>query len=619
MGWLSDLFSADGFVPRANCGNWSPWMIGVQNVSDAIIALSYYAIPVLIGCFAYRRRDLPFRHLMILFVAFILACGTTHLLEVVIFYHPLYPLVTVVKAATAGVSLLTAAVLAPSLPAMLRMKSPGQLEKQVKQHTSELAETSQFLDLLFHQAQIGFGQLDRHLRYVRANEHLAAFNGRPIEAVIGRPVSEAVAGLSEARMTALRRVLVTGQKVLPTEIEVTRDGVKKVYMYSLFPVFCGPAVTSIGEVVTDISQEREEGLKKDEFLALLGHELRNPLAPVSNALQLLKHHGQLTPTCQYAWQVISRQLQHLVRLVDDLLDISRITSGQINLMLAAVDYKAVVEQAVEQIRPLYEAHRHTLVVDAPEAIAGYADFKRLVQVVTNLLTNAAKYTPEGGTVKLVLVRQSDIALIRVSDTGEGIAPDLLPHIFDPFTQGSRNLARSQGGLGIGLTLVKTLVELHGGTVTAHSPGAGKGSEFVISLPAFNRPSPEPMNDSGIKFALPNKRIVVVDDNVDNAVSAGMLLRTLGYHVEEAHNGTAGISVVDQIVPDAVLLDIGLPDLNGYEVCKRIKEKYPNILLIAMTGYGQDKDRQKGLEAGFDHYLVKPVDPIHLSKILNGQK
>ena len=359
--------------------------------------------------------------------------------------------------------------------------------------------------------------------------------------------------------------------------------------------------------------------RKDEFLAMLGHELRNPLAPITNAVQLLglqKNEGKVQ---QRARIIIERQVGQLNRLVNDLLEVSRITTGTIHLQRGRVALSGIVECAVETARPLMIERQHVLTVSPPrQPLWLDADAARLEQVIVNLLNNAAKYTANGGHISLAVEQAGDEAVIRVSDTGVGIAPDLLPHIFDLFTQAERSLDRAQGGLGIGLCLVQRLVEMHGGRVEASSV-LGQGSEFVIRLPVLKNIAPEPTLtvDEIAKPTGPFLRVLVVDDNRDAAEMLQLLLEESGHHVRLAYDGPAALEAALDYRPNVVLLDIGLPGLDGFEVAKRLRQQpvLQGVVLVAMTGYGQESDMQRSLHAGFDQHLVKPVDFNKVQQLL----
>lgn len=365
-------------------------------------------------------------------------------------------------------------------------------------------------------------------------------------------------------------------------------------------------------------QLQEADRRKDEFLAMLAHELRNPLAPIQNALEVFKLRGPADATLRWAREVVDRQVGHLTRLVDDLLDVSRVTRGKVVLKKELCDLAAVLARAVETSRPLIEARAQALTVTLPtEPLMIDGDIVRLGQVVANLLNNAAKYTPVQGHIWLTAGRQGEDATISVRDDGIGIARDMLPKVFDLFTQADSSLDRSQGGLGIGLTLVRSIVELHGGRVQVESAGTGRGSEFTVQLPASaSGPPPQAAGrPAAPTTAAPTCRVLVVDDNHDAADSLAMLLRLAGHDVRTAYNGSAALELSASFGPEAVVLDIGLPGMNGYELARRFRTYAAPPLLIALTGYGQEEHRQRAEEAGFDHHLVKPPDLERLQRIL----
>jgi len=359
--------------------------------------------------------------------------------------------------------------------------------------------------------------------------------------------------------------------------------------------------------------------RKDEFLAMLGHELRNPLAPITNAVQLLRLQKSKDKYQRQACSIIERQVGQLTRLIDDLLEVSRITTGRIHLQFERIGLNGIVERSVESAHPLLDQHVHELSVSlSPQHIWVYADAARLEQVVVNLLNNAAKYTPDSGLITIAVQLEGDEAVLRVRDTGVGIAPELLPRIFDLFTQAERSLDRSQGGLGIGLCLVQRLVEMHDGKVEVYSV-LGQGSEFVVRLPVMAAPASEP---SLPKHEAPvptgaSLRVLVVDDNVDAAQSFGMLLKATGHDVQMAYDGPTALECALDYRPNVLFLDIGLPGLDGYEVAKRLRQQpfLQQVVLVAMTGYGQESDRQRSHDAGFDHHLVKPVNFAKVQQVL----
>jgi PAS domain S-box-containing protein len=383
------------------------------------------------------------------------------------------------------------------------------------------------------------------------------------------------------------------------------------------------------KVTRDMTERRrvvaleESERKMNEFLAMLGHELRNPLAPIRNALDLMRIQSNGDSTHEWARSVIDRQLTQLTRLVDDLLDIGRISSGKIALHREPIEVNAAVQRAIEASRPLADAAGHTLDVRfSPEPLSVDGDLTRLSQAVLNLLTNAIKYTPPSGKIEIDVRREGALAVVRVKDSGIGMSPELIPRVFDLFVQGERSLDRSEGGLGIGLTLVKRLVSLHDGTVSVHSEGPGRGSEFAISLPALVQsaapPKPQPAVAVAVAPARRPSRVLIVDDNRDSADTLAALLGTWGHDVRTLYDGPSVIAAVAEFQPKVVLLDIGLPKMNGYEVAAQLRKSGNgrSLILVAFTGYGQDEDRRRVREAGFDYHLVKPLEPVELEKILD---
>lgn len=363
---------------------------------------------------------------------------------------------------------------------------------------------------------------------------------------------------------------------------------------------------------------RNADRRKDEFLATLGHELRNPLAPILNSLEIMKLSGAFDdPRTLQACAVMERQVHHLNRLVDDLLEVSRITRGIIEVKKETLDLTAIVKAAIETSRPVMDNLRHQLIEDFdPVGMCVGGDPVRLTQVFANLLNNAAKYTNHGGHITVTTRREKGEAVVSVKDDGIGIAPGALPQVFDMFMQVDRSTRRSQGGLGIGLTLVKSLVTMHGGSVEARSDGPGLGSEFLVRLPLLEDTATAAAPGRLIE-PLPARRILIVDDSRDGGESLAMLLRVLGAEVALAHSGRTALECVDSFKPDVVLLDIGMPGMDGYEVARRIRANPANrrISLIALTGWGQDEDRKRSVAAGFDHHLVKPADIDQLRQLL----
>ena len=391
------------------------------------------------------------------------------------------------------------------------------------------------------------------------------------------------------------------------------------------------AITGMPEgalaVVLDITGRKraedeviEASHRKDEFLAMLAHELRNPLAPISAAAELMAVVKLDEARLKRTSAIITRQVRHMTSLVDDLLDVSRVTRGLVAIDRSAQDIGRVVANAVEQVAPLIEARRHQLITDlAPQGGVVLGEQKRLVQVLSNLLNNAAKYTPDGGAITLRTRVDGASIAISVEDNGIGMAAELLPRVFDLFTQAERTPDRSQGGLGLGLALVRSMVELHGGSVECRSEGIGNGSCFTVRLPLLEEPDALVATDDGeaVPQAAGSLRIMVVDDNVDAAMMLSLLLEASDYEVMTEYDSGRGIALATAQRPDIGILDIGLPDMDGNELARRLKAgpRTAHMVLIAVTGYGQESDRAKAMAAGFDHYLVKPVDTARLMEIL----
>jgi len=388
---------------------------------------------------------------------------------------------------------------------------------------------------------------------------------------------------------------------------------------------CASQATAFIENARLYDALREADRSKNEFLATLAHELRNPLAPIRNAvhvLQLVLHlNGARTEESKWALDVIERQMQQLSRLVDDLLDLARITSGKLELRKDRIALSDILNAAVEASSPLIDGFGHELVVaEPPEPLFLDGDLARLAQVVSNLLNNAAKYTERGGLIRLIAERRGNEATITVRDNGTGIPADMLPLIFDMFNQGGRGADPAQNGLGIGLTLVRRLVEMHGGTVDAHSPGVNQGSELTVRLPLAPEPVPidaAPLAQSEPAIPRSALRILVVDDNPDSADSLAALLAIPGNQVKVAYDGVEGLALAEEFQPDAALLDLRLPRMDGYEVAQRIREQPwgKGMVLIALTGWGQEEAKQLSREVGFDQHLVKPVNPAELLELV----
>ena len=359
---------------------------------------------------------------------------------------------------------------------------------------------------------------------------------------------------------------------------------------------------------------READRRKDEFLAMLAHELRNPLAPIMTAAELLSRRAINDDAAQRAADVVRRQAIQLTRIVDDLLDVSRISMGHVELKREPLLLSDIIDLAIETVTPLWRAKQHEITRHAnlvPLYVMG--DRARLVQSFSNVMTNAAKYTDAGGEIGIHVSATADTVKVEISDTGTGISAEFMPRLFDLFAQADRTLDRAQGGLGIGLSVVRKLVEMHGGKVSAHSEGLGRGSTFQITLPRIAAPLPQSADTQAAR--VPARRILVVDDNADAANSLSELLKMDGHHTQPVFSAEDAILQAHAFAPDVVLLDIGLPHIDGYEVARRLRGSLSSVMLVALTGYGQADDRERALAAGFDAHLVKPVDLAALTRIL----
>jgi PAS domain S-box-containing protein len=468
--------------------------------------------------------------------------------------------------------------------------------------------------------------LDRDWRYVYVNDQVLATTGMARQELLGKTPWEVFPDLAGTAFECeARRAVAEGR---PVQFEYHHPARGRWFEYHLSPSADGLTI-----LVTETTARRqaEEALKdadrrKDEFLATLAHELRNPLAPLLNSLNILQMTRGDGPSAERVHEMMERQLNHMVRLVDDLMEVSRISRGKIELRTEPVELAAVIRSAVETSRPLIESARHQLAIALPpEPLTLEADPVRLAQVFANLLNNAAKYTEEGGQIWLAARVAGDgrgspaEVVVTVRDTGVGIAAEMLPRVFEMFTQVDRSLGRAQGGLGIGLALVRSLVQLHGGSVEVKSDGPARGSEFTVRLPLLSRPR-SPSSGRGVRppAALPSQRILVVDDNRDAADTLGMLLKFLGADVRAVNDGPAALDALRAFRPAVVLMDLGMPGMDGYEVARQVRREaeFRDVTLIALTGWGQEEDRRRTLEAGFDHHLVKPVDLDALRGLLD---
>jgi PAS domain S-box-containing protein len=446
--------------------------------------------------------------------------------------------------------------------------------------------------------------------------------GYTTEEVVGKPLSILVPPDHPDDLPAILERIKRGEYIEHFETQrLRKDGSKVDVSLSISPVRNAEGkIIGASKVARDITFRKEEDRRKNEFLALLAHELRNPLAPLRHGLQVLRLAGKDRQAIEQARTTMERQLQHLVRLVDDLLDVSRISRGKLQLRKERITLAAVVGHALEVCGQTVKEQDDELTVTLPEEpVYVDADKTRLAQALCNLLSNAVKYSDWGSPIWLTARRDGDEAVITVKDTGVGIPPPMLPKVFDLFWQVDRSLEKSQGGLGVGLAIVKRLVEMHGGSVEAKSEGYGMGSEFILRLPVVLSVMQEQQEEAGDQPAqpTPGQRILVADDNVDAARSLAMMLKLMGYEVRTAHNGLEAVEAAEAFRPVLILLDIGMPKLNGYDACRRIREQpwSKNAVVVALTGWGQDEDKRRAQEAGFAGHLIKPVEPSALDKLL----
>jgi len=675
--FLTWLFRTEGFPARWHCGaGWqeSPWLGWLHILADLGVWSAYLAIPLVLWYFVKRRKDLPFRKVFLLFGAFIFACGTTHLMEAVIFWWPGYRLAGVIKLFTAVVSWATVFALVRVVPGVLTMRTPEELEREIAARKSAEAELQKVNAELERRVAERTADLSSAVQAVKESEQREKERAIELESVLritptpiwishdtqchkitGNPASYRLLGMAEqsnvsaTATTPLTRSFTekrNGQPLpkeeLPLQLSAARgieingadltlvfqDG-QECHLYgNAAPIRDreGHVRGAVGAFVDITSiKNAEQSLKeadrrKDEFLATLAHELRNPLAPIRNSLEVLKLANGDASLIDASRETMERQMIQMVRLIDDLLDVSRITRNKLELRCGRVELASIVHHAIETCRPLIDAADLDFELTlAATPIYLHADSIRLTQVFSNLLTNAAKYTERGGKIRFVVEQVGNEAVITVSDTGVGIPPNMLPRVFEMFTQIERTRPLAQGGLGIGLTIVKRLVEMHQGTISAYSAGEGLGSQFTVRLPILRENSSpvEHLNTNDQVPVIPPQRILVVDDNLDSAKSLTMLLKLSGNDVRTAHDGQEALSIAEDFRPAVILLDIGMPVMNGYDTCRALRatEWGKSVQIIALTGWGQDEDRRKTKEAGFDGHLVKPVDHAELMRLL----
>jgi signal transduction histidine kinase len=541
-GFWHNLFSPEGFMPRRFCGLWTPGEIYLHNTSDFLIWSAYLAIPVILLLFAWKRKhELPFRALFVLFGLFIVSCGTTHFMEIVMFYYPVYRLAGLLKFITAVVSWATVISLVPAVPRALAMRSPDALEIEVRERTAQLEEANRAKDDLLVREQSA-----------------------------RREAEEARHEAEEARELA-----------------------------------------------------ENANRAKDEFLMTLSHELRTPLNAIQGWTSLLRTKNLDETMTDQAMEVIERNCWAQVRLVDDILEVSRIITGKLVIESNPVELAPLVRAAYGSVEPAARAKGVELKVELEDSHALVSgDAARLQQVVWNLLSNAIKFTPKGGQVSVALRRRDSFAEIEVRDSGEGIEPEFLPHVFDRFRQADSSSTRSYGGLGLGLAIVRHLVEMHGGQVEARSEGKGQGATFSVLLPlrAVGAPSlsffqaPAQAGEDGHNLSiLSGLNIVVVDDEAEARGLVSTILQLHGAQTRMAGSTAQAWQELENWNADLLVSDVGMPGENGYQLMKRIRASgaHRDITALALTAYVSAGDRQQAMEAGFDSHLSKPVMPDSL--------
>jgi PAS domain S-box-containing protein len=509
----------------------------------------------------------------------------------------------------------------------------GTLVRSADAHRKASEALAQF-ETLLNQAPVGVYVVDDQFRITEVNPVALPVFG-DIPDLVGRDFDEVVRilwpqGYADELVSRFRHTLATGEPhFVPERIEERRDRkVTEFYEWQIHRIPLPGGRQGVVCYFRDISKSvlarealRDSDRRKDEFLATLSHELRNPLAPLRNALQLLRVNGNLDATLLPVQAIMERQINHLVRLVDDLLEMSRISRGTFELRKERVDIAAIVRNAVETSNPLIQASNHRLTLSLPDTPVWLdGDPVRLAQILSNLLNNAAIYTEHGGRISVTARQVRGSAVLSVRDNGPGIAAKELKNIFEMFSRGERSTTRGQGGLGIGLALARKLAEMHGGTIDVVSEGPGRGSEFTVKIPVAAKQATRDGSSPGSRTsAIANKRILVVDDNEDAADSLVMILKLFGADVRVARNGPDALEVFRDFEATIVLLDIGMPGMDGYEVARRLRDEFGGrrrLALVALTGWGQEEDRRKAREAGFDHHLVKPAEIEELQALLS---
>ncbi len=564
----SQLFQSESFIPHGHCYLWQTNLVGLHVISDALIALAYYSIPITLLYLVRKRRDLPFEWVFLLFGAFIVACGTTHVLDIWTLWHPTYWLSGLVKALTALVSVATAAQLFPLMPQVLAMTSPAQLEQ------ANLALQSQIAERLRVEAELKVYQTQLERLVTERTDELMQTN-----TTLQQEITE------RKRIEQERTKLLVQEQAARTEAE-------------------------------------QANRIKDEFLAVLSHELRTPMNPILGWSKLLLSGKLDSAKSREAVVTIERNASLQVQLINDLLDISRILSGKLSLTAAPVDLNNNISAALETLRLAAEAKSlniQTTLSSMPVWVTG--DDARLQQVVWNLVSNAIKFTPIGGQVEVYLTQTETHAQIQIKDTGKGIHPDFLPYVFDHFRQENGAITRKFGGLGLGLAIVRQIVELHGGTVRAESAGESQGASFMVQLPrAAQRVERSSLSSPSKSTNLDGIQVLVVEDDQDSRDFIVFVLQQAGAIVTASASGQEALHSIVQSVPDVVVSDIEMPEMDGYQLIGKIQQllklQGKEVLAIALTAHAGEFNQQQALKAGFQEHFSKPADLDELIRAIS---
>lgn len=682
-----ELFATDKLLPHGTCLLWDKKILTLHVLSDSVISIAYFCIPVLLIYIFRMRRDLIPPPILFLFAAFILFCGTTHLMDIWILWHPDYVTQGVLKALTALSSLSTVIYLGTnhrrflSFPSQLQLQALNQqlhlrvfaheqtnaslkaevrshtllrsryedlnrnLEKRVQERTFELQSiteklrrSEEDLKLSLEGGNLGSWWLDMAIQSGEISETLSKMFGL---ASYGHLQFDEFLNIvhpddREHVSQSIRKSIENGSDyecefrvIWPDGSTHWINGKGQVYANEnnvadsrILRGVCRD-ITEIKAIAFErtkyLNQLEDSDRQKDEFIALMAHELRNPLAPLSLASHLLQNGNLNQEQLTWSYQSIGRQVNHLTRLVDDLLDISRINLGSLNLDKKVIDLRSVLSTAVEFSLPRIENANLKLLTSYPdETLFIKGDHVRLTQAIANILNNAAKFTPSGGRISLEVKHESDHVLILIKDTGIGIDAASLDHVFDLFVTFKTSLPTQNDGLGIGLYLTKRLIVMHEGLIEVKSDGIGCGSEFILRLPLQKETSISEPSNNPILNPVTSRKVLVVDDNNDAADSIKILLEFKGCEVKAAYDGELAIEIAQSFRPDIVILDLGMPVMDGYETCRRLRQ-YPwgkGITIVALSGWGQDSDKKKALETGFNQHFIKPFQLEDLEILLN---